>query len=119
MCKNLEPVLSFLSEGFGVEILRRRTMMTDPPTPVADVNIGGAMYILKQVGPEWQDPDPAALICGYHHLGFLVDDLDACLARLTARPDTRLVVEPYSVGKRLCAFVAGPDNLYVEVMQDT
>ena len=117
LCADLEPVLTFLTEAFGAEIVRRR-MIGTVPMPGADVKIGAIMLYIKANGSDWKAPDPTAPICGYNHIGFLVDNVKAALKELTARPDTRLVVAPFVAGTRLCAFVAGPDNLYVEIMED-
>lgn len=113
-CRSLEPSLTFLSEAFGGEVTARRLMGGKPGAVVA---FGGLDVFLKEAGGEFTLPDVTAKVCGYSHLGFLVDDLDQCLASLCARPDTRPVGEPFMSGKRRCAFVAGPDELYVEIMQ--
>ena len=117
LCSDLEPVIVFLTEAFGAKLLRRR-MIGAVPMPGADIQIGDTMLYIKQMGPEWKAAEPTGSVCGYNHIGFLVDDMDAALKELTARPDTRLVLEPYVAGKRLCAFLTGPDNLYVEIMKN-
>lgn len=63
---------------------------------------------------------PTAEACGYNHLGFLVDNLDETLAKLLAMPGVRLDIEPFVIParKRRCAFIAGPCELYVELMED-
>lgn len=118
LCRRLDPAIVFLTEAFGATLVKRRPMGA-VPAPGAELTVGGLLVYLKEVGDGWVTPDPAAKVYGYSHLGFVVDDMEKTLASLTARPDTRLAVEPFLSGKRLCAFVAGPDNLYVEVMQDT
>ena len=114
-CRSLEPVITFLTEAFGGKIKERR-LMGGKPGVVIDFD--GMAIFIKESGNEFTPPDLSAKICGYKHLGFRVDDMDEALATLCTRPDTRLVVEPYVPGKRLCAFVAGPDNLYVELSQE-
>ncbi len=117
LCSDLEPVIAFFTEALGATLLRRR-MIGAVPVPGADIQFGDTVLYLKQCGPEWKAAAPTDPICGYNHIGFVVEDMDAALKELTARPDTRLVLEPYMAGKRLCAFLAGPDNLYVEIMQN-
>ena len=119
LCTDLEPVVTFFTEAFGAEVVRRRMIgAAATAKPGADVKVGDCMLYLKAMGSDWKSPDPTDSICGYNHIAFLVDDVKASLKELTARKDTRMVLEPYVAGSRLCAFVAGPDNLYVEVMED-
>ena len=120
LCTELEPMLTFLTEAFGAQIVRRRMAGAAGtiPKPGADVLVGDCMLYVISRDKNWQAPDPTASVCGYNHIGFIVDDLDSALRDLAARADTRLVREPFMSGKRLCAFVAGPDNLYVEIMQE-
>lgn len=113
-CRSLEPSVAFLTEGFGGKVTERRLMGGKPGAVIA---FGGLNIFLKESGTDFTPPDVTAKVCGYSHLGFIVDDLDKTLAALCARPDTHAVGEPFMAGKRRCAFVAGPDELYVEVMQ--
>ena len=117
LCSELEPVITFFTEAFGATLLRRR-MIGAIPMPGADIQFGDTVLYLKQSGADWKAASPTDPVCGYNHIGFVVDDMTAALKELTARSDTRLVIEPYRAGKRLCAFLAGPDNLYVEIMQE-
>ncbi|HKS54384.1 MAG TPA: VOC family protein [Steroidobacteraceae bacterium] len=54
------------------------------------------------------------------HLGFSVDDLDATLARLRA-DGVRITTEPSSLanGAVKSAFIEGPDNVAIELLQDS
>lgn len=115
-CRTLEPSLDFLLAALKGTLKEKRLM---GGLPGAEIRFGELTVYLKAVGESWNPPDLSATVCGYNHLGFAVDDLAKTLEEVTSRPDARLVGEPFTVGgKRRCAFVAGPDNLYVEFVQD-
>ena len=115
-CSNLESVITFLTEALGGKLKTRRL---SGGKPGAEVVFDNLTIFIKESGTDFMPPDLSASVCGYNHLAFVVDDMHQTLATLCARPDTRLVVEPYMPGKRLCAFIAGPDNLYVELIEET
>ena len=113
-CRSLEPSIVFLAEAFGAKIAERRLMGGKPG---AVLELDGLNIFLKETGEGTALPNWSAETCGCDHLGFVVDDLEATLKTLCARKDTRLTREPFRAGKRMCAFVAGPDDLSVELMQ--
>jgi catechol 2,3-dioxygenase-like lactoylglutathione lyase family enzyme len=53
---------------------------------------------------------------GYDHLGLQVDDLDAAYAALSAK-GYAFFVPPQQQGQMRIAFVRGPDNITVELVQ--
>lgn len=116
-CKALEPTLAFMTGALKGKLVAKRLM---GGMPGAELHFDGCAVYLKAVGEEWRAPNLADTLCGYSHLGFVVDDLAETLAEIGARPDARLVGEPFTSGggMRLCAFVAGPDELYVEFIQN-
>ena len=116
-CRELEPALRFLTEGFDGQLVGRRLMLG---CPGAEIRFDGLVLFLKEVGGDWAPQEPAAHVCGYNHLGFFVDDLDSTLARLLALPEVHIETEPFVIKdrQRRCAFVTGPSNLYVEVVED-
>lgn len=121
MCTDVEAIISFLTEGFGVELrCRRESGGGANRSPGAELQLGNTVLYLKQVGKDWKPQDPLATVCGLQHLAFIVEDMDAAMKELIARPDTRLIREPFksAIPGHLCAFVAGPDNLYVEIIQE-
>lgn len=113
-CTSLEPIITFLTEALGGKLKTRRL---SGGKPGAEVVFGNLMIVVKESGPGFRPPDLSAKVCGYNHLAFVVEDIHQTLAALCVRPDTRLVVEPYMPGQRICAFIAGPDDLYVELIQ--
>lgn len=117
LCQDLEPTIAFFTEGLNGELLVRRPMLGDPG---AEIRIADTVLYLQEVGGDWADQDYAAKVCGYNHLGFLVDDLDAALARLLALPGVTQNGEPFLVAssKRRCVYITGPSRLCVELMQD-
>ena len=116
-CQELEPAIAFFTEGLNGELLIRRPMLGKPG---AEIRMDGMVIYLCEMGREWAGQDYAARVCGYNHLGFFVDDLDAALARLRALPGVTQDGEPFVVAaaKRRCVYLAGPSKLYVELMED-
>lgn len=116
-CRELEPAIRFFTEGLNGELLARRIMMGDPG---AEIRIDGTMIFLREVGAEWASQDYSGKICGYNHLGFLVDDLDATLTRLLAMPGVAQDGEPFVIAarKRRCVYLTGPSDLYIELVED-
>lgn len=116
-CQELEPAIAFLTEGLNGELLIRRTMVDRPG---AEIRMGDMVIYLSEMGREWAGQDYAAKVCGYNHLGFFVDDLDAALARLLAMRGVTQDGEPFIVtaAKRRCAYLIGPSNLYIELMEN-
>lgn len=116
-CQELEPAIAFLTEGLNGELLSRRTMVDRPG---AEIRMGGMVIYLSEMGREWAGQDYAARVCGYNHLGFFVDDLDAALARLCAMPGVTQDGEPFLVpaARRRCVYLVGPSNLHIELVEN-
>ena len=79
----------------------------------------GEIELVKFHSPPTQDGDPQAPsnTPGIRHLSFLVEDIDALIARLQAR-GTELVGElvRYENSYRLC-YVRGPEGIIVELAE--
>lgn len=116
-CQELEPAIAFLTEGLNGELLVRRPMVGQPG---AEIRMGDMVIYLSEMGREWAGQDYAAKVCGYNHLGFFVDDLDAELVRLCAMPGVTQDGEPFVVAatKRRCVYLVGPSKLHVELVEN-
>ena len=112
LCNDLEGMIEFWVKGFGAVFGEYRKFGA---ADGATLDIGmGAKLFLKVVPCERQDSGPDR--SGAEHLGMLVPDLDAALARLTALPGVS-AKPPFMSGPMRCAFVRGPEGVLVEVMQ--
>ncbi|MCH5276531.1 MAG: VOC family protein [Desulfovibrionaceae bacterium] len=116
-CQELEPVIAFFTEGLNGELLGRNLLRG---APGAEIRMDGMMIFLREMGGEWAEQDYAGKVCGYNHLGFFVDDLDATLARLLSLPGVSRNGEPFVIAdkKLRCVFLTGPSKLHVELMEN-
>jgi catechol 2,3-dioxygenase-like lactoylglutathione lyase family enzyme len=87
------------------------------PAPAIDLLLGGATLFLREQWPgeELSEGGPARF--GTDHIGLQVDDIDTTAAELKSR-GVEFDVEPYQVrpGLRI-AFIKGPDQLRIELLQ--
>lgn len=109
-CTDLDATLAFWQEGFGIPLVRRRQFGQDRG---AELDLGGILLSVVQRSKDGRDL--GAMLSGLDHLGMLVEDVDAAIARLTALPGVRVTREPFMSENYRCAFVAGPDNVQVEI----
>ncbi len=97
----------------GLEGVRSELAMLR--TPDGD----GCLELVKFHSPPMRDgdPRPAANTAGIRHLAFVVDDVEAVVARLRAR-GTELVgeLERYEDVYKLC-YVRGPEGIIVELAE--
>jgi lactoylglutathione lyase len=88
--------------------------------PRVDLNLNGLTIFVAAVPPEAELPTaPSEPYIGLDHLGLRVDDLDAAAAELKRRGAT-FTVEPKTIrpGVRI-AFVQGPDDVRIELLERT
>ena len=80
------------------------------------VDLAGLPLFIDRIGPERGAP-PEPPFRGLEHFGLRVDDLDAALAALEARGGD-VVVRPHAPrpGLRI-AFLRGPDDVRIELLQ--
>ena len=112
-CTDLEAMITFWQDGFGLPLLRRREFRTGPGVEM-DMG-GGVLLVIVQCSQGKYDA--SAAISGVDHLGIRVQDLDAALKRAAAVPGVRITREPFMSETLRCAFVAGPDDVQVEIVQ--
>ena len=114
-CKELEPMIAFWVNGFGATMEGYRKF-GPADGAVLDLHASVKLY-LKVV--DCLPADATTARAGVDHLGMIVENLDAALATLTALPGVTLSREPFMSGTLRCAFVAGPEGIQVEVMEQT
>ena len=88
--------------------------------PRIDLDLNGLTIFIAQVPPDANIPSaPAEPYIGLDHLGLRVDNLDAAAAELKRR-GADFMVEPRTIrpGVRI-AFVRGPDNVRIELLERT
>ena len=113
-CSDLPATEGWFVEKMGAELIRRR----DPkPAPASDLRLGGAVLYLREQRPNETLGEGGASRFGTDHFGLAVDDLNATAAELKRR-GVEFEVEPYEIrpGLRI-AFVKGPDEVRIELLQ--
>ena len=113
-CSDYEATERWFVEGIGAELVERRVARG---VPLSELRLGGA-HILIRGARESEDFAPAgARHFGTDHFGLQVEDVDATVAELRRRGVT-IEVEPWDVGPNLrIAFVKGPDDVRIELVQ--
>jgi lactoylglutathione lyase len=85
-----------------------------------DLNLNGLTIFIAAVPPDAELPTaPSEPYIGLDHLGLRVDDLDTAAAELKRR-GAMFITEPKTIrpGVRI-AFVQGPDNVRIELLERT
>ena len=88
--------------------------------PRIDLDINGLTVFIARVAPEATLPDsPVDPHLGLDHFGLRVDNMDEAYAELKRR-GAEFTVEPRTIrpGVRI-AFVRGPDNVRIELLERT
>ena len=109
---------AWYEEYFGAKVLSAREVM--PGTITISMDAGGPVRLNISSKPEGTPDEPAVAELnrlGLEHFGFVVDDIDADMARMDA--DGIRVVLPITEvpgGGRL-SYIEGPDNVLIELVQ--
>ncbi len=115
ICNDLQPMIDFWVDGLGATFEQYRKFGAADGA-VLDLNSVTKLY-LKVLPCHPQEPaNPKA---GTEHIGMLVENLDGLLAHIKTLPNGRVFKEPFMSGSLRCAFVTGPENVLVEVMEET
>ena len=111
-CSDIAETERWFVDGMGGELLQHRTMND---SPVTDLRIAGTNLYLFVGSDNASTPETEHL--GEEHFGLQVKDLEATAAELKRR-GVHFSVEPTQVrpGVKI-AFVNGPDNIRIELLQ--
>ena len=109
---------AWYEEYFGAKVLSAREVM--PGTITVSMDAGGPVRLNISSKPEGTPDEPAVADLnrlGLEHFGFVVDDIDADMARMDAA-GIRVVLPITEVpgGGRL-SYIEGPDNVLIELVQ--
>lgn len=109
---------AWYEEYFGAKVLSAREVM--PGTITISMDAGGPVRLNISSKPEGTPDEPAVADLnrlGLEHFGFVVDDIDADMARMDAA-GIRVVLPITEVpgGGRL-SYIEGPDNVLIELVQ--
>ena len=110
-----EATARYYNEMFDAEILE--SVQSDGGRRI-DLDINGLTVFIARVSPDDDVPAaPSQPYLGLDHFGLRVDDLDEAAADLKRR-GAEFVVEPYTLrpGVKI-AFVRGPDDVRIELLE--
>jgi hypothetical protein len=116
LCRDLEPMLAFWIEAIGAKLVRRRKFFADDGAEL-DVGVLPTLIFVRQIAPSANERTLPCL--GYDHIGMAVKDMDAALEKILKHPLASLHVKPGMAGTLKYAFVKGPEDILVELMQET
>ena len=114
VCRDMAPTIGFFTENFGAELVcKKRFGNADG----AVLDLSGTTINLRLALPDEKLVEHAAAKpLGYHHIGIQVEDIEAMYRGLVDKgfsfPTTPMDIEGYRI-----AFVEGPENLVLELME--
>ncbi len=115
-CSDLGATENWFIACLDAQLLRRRT---NKGAPACDLQLGGATIFLRARQKDETIADPGPKHFGTDHFGFRVRDLASTASELKRRGVT-FDVEPYETRPGLSvAFVRGPDDVRIELLQYT
>jgi lactoylglutathione lyase len=111
---DVEATERWFLDGMGAELVKQHDSRGVPTTTV---RIGGAEILIRGARAGEQIAKPGPLQFGTNHFGLEVADVDATIKELRQRGVT-IEVEPWDFrpGMRI-AFVKGPDEVRIELVQ--
>ena len=109
---------AWYTKHFGAKLVSERTVM--PGTITIGMEVGGPTRLNVSSKPVGSSDEPAVAELnrlGLEHFGFHVDDLEAELAKFEA--DGIRIVLPLTevVGGTRLAYIEGPDDVLIELVQ--
>lgn len=111
-CSDIVETERWFVDKMGAELLLNRTLNG---VPVADLSIGGTYLCLFAGSENASTPETEHL--GEEHFGLRVKDLEASAAELKRR-GVHFSVEPAEARPGVkFAYVTGPDNMRIELVQ--
>ena len=119
-CTELEPMIAFFEAACGAALVSRRTY--------GDGVLGAAMTIGVAYAPDLltearlnlkQLPcaRPETVMAGMNHIGFAVKNLEAACEAACAAPGARLDTPPTLGAGLRYAFIRGPEDILVELVE--
>jgi catechol 2,3-dioxygenase-like lactoylglutathione lyase family enzyme len=115
--RNPQATIQYYQDMFDAE--RVESVQSDGK-PRVDLNLNGLTIFIAEVPADADLPNaPSKPYIGLDHLGLRVDDIDAATAELKRRGAT-FIVEPRTIrpGVRI-AFIQGPDDVRIELLERT
>jgi len=117
--QNVDDWVNYYIEAFGATIV---STVESFGVKMVNIDAGGAKFrisnmtgveklLSSQTGKDVRPPE------GYHHFGYLVDDVDACIAEFVKKGATVEVPAGNASPTLRCGFLKLPGDVRVEVCQ--
>jgi catechol 2,3-dioxygenase-like lactoylglutathione lyase family enzyme len=104
----------WLVEGIGAELIARQEIRG---MPTSSVRLGGAQILIRGARENENLARPGTPCFGLNHFALTVADIDGTVATLRGR-GVAIEVEPWDVTPTMrIAFVKGPDEVRIELVQ--
>jgi len=114
ICRDLPTTEAFFTNDLGATLVERRKFGT---ADGAILDLGGPrIYLRTRREGDAMAGDSSNPRFGYDHLGLQVDDIDAAHKDLSAKGYV-FFMPPQQLGDTRIAFLKGPDNITVELLQ--
>lgn len=114
LCSNLKETVKFFSEILGAKFVDwRKFQNADGAT--LDFN-GTNIYLRTAREDEKVIANSNQIQYGYHHIALKVENLDKAFSELSQKGVT-FTQMPKDLGNRNVAFLKGPDNISIELIQ--
>jgi catechol 2,3-dioxygenase-like lactoylglutathione lyase family enzyme len=114
LCRNLGEMVKFFSEILGAKFVDwRKFQNADGAT--LDLN-GTNIYLRLTREGEKVAADSDQVQYGYNHIGLKVENLDRTFSELSQK-GVIFTQLPKDLGNRNVAFLKGPDNIRIELIQ--
>jgi glyoxylase I family protein len=114
LCKDLEKMLTFLTESLGADLVQRKKFGT---ADGASLDLHGATINLRIArADEKVEGDASRTVYGYHHLGLEVEDIEAAYTDLRAQGYS-FFTPPTNIPDLRIAFFRGPEDIVIELVQ--
>jgi lactoylglutathione lyase len=110
VCSDLPATESWFVDGLGAELVERRESRG---LPTSELQLAGIRVLLRTAGEAELAVDRRY---GLDHFALHVDGLDTLVEELRAR-GVEIVREPHDSPTNRVAFIKGPDDLVIELVQ--
>ncbi len=113
-CSDHEATERWFVEKIGAQLVKRGQALG---APMSELRLGGGTVLIRGARPGEQFAPPGARRFGTDHFGLRVADVDATIAELRRRGVT-IDMEPKDFNPSMrIAFVKGPDDVRIELVQ--
>ena len=114
ICKDLEKMIEFFTEGLGAGLVRRKKFGT---ADGASLDLQGTTINLRVArADEKLEGDASRTVYGYNHIGLEVEEIEVAYTDLSAQGYS-FFMPPTNIPELRIAFFRGPEDIVIELVQ--